>query len=79
MFGSTAKVYLFGSRVNDESRGGDIDLYVEGSPENRELQSQSKVRNLVQLKPKIGEQRIDVPIAPANASDRLPIHAIARQ
>ncbi len=79
VFGSTAQVYLFGSRIDDERRGGDIDLYVEGAPENLELQSQSKLHFLVQLKQKIGEQRIDVLLAPTHAADRLPIHTIARQ
>lgn len=28
-FGADAKVWLFGSRVDDARRGGDVDLYIE--------------------------------------------------
>ncbi|MGE4456765.1 MAG: nucleotidyltransferase domain-containing protein [Arcobacteraceae bacterium] len=57
-------VYLFGSRVDDNQKGGDIDLYVV--PENKLSSSQlleKKIDFLVQLKNRIGEQKIDVVIA----------------
>jgi len=34
IFGNETKVFLFGSRVDDSRRGGDIDLYTV--PKNRE-------------------------------------------
>ncbi len=33
-FGADAKVWLFGSRLDDARRGGDVDLYVETSQIN---------------------------------------------
>jgi len=33
-FGSDVHIWLFGSRVNDQAKGGDIDLYIEPSIQN---------------------------------------------
>ena len=63
-FFGTGEIYLFGSRVDDNQKGGDIDLYVV--PENKLSSSQlleKKIDFLVQLKNRIGEQKIDVVIA----------------
>lgn len=54
------KIYLFGSRVDDTKRGGDIDLYI--SPSSKTRLASKKIDFLVALKQKIGEQKIDVVI-----------------
>lgn len=57
-FGKDAKVFLFGSRVDDNMKGGDIDLYLETSHNKNLLDN--KIKMLVQLKKKLGEQKIDL-------------------
>ena len=61
VFGTKTKVYLFGSRVDDEKKGGDIDLLIKISDQKIiESVFNAKIKFLVQLKEKIGEQKIDV-------------------
>ncbi|MCC5866797.1 MAG: nucleotidyltransferase domain-containing protein [Wenzhouxiangella sp.] len=60
VFGAEAQVWLFGSRVDDSKRGGDIDLYVEvpsiDPDEIRRLESRFWIR----LQRRLGERRIDI-------------------
>jgi predicted nucleotidyltransferase len=60
-FGDGARVMLFGSRVDDLQRGGDIDLYV--LPENTSAQWQQTMKALSMLKVLLGDQKIDLVIA----------------
>ena len=55
------EIYLFGSRVDDTKRGGDIDLYIITSKENSTIDN--KIKFLISLQDKIGEQKIDVVIS----------------
>ncbi|MDM8567355.1 nucleotidyltransferase domain-containing protein [Candidatus Halobeggiatoa sp. HSG11] len=55
-----AKVYLFGSRTDDNKKGGDIDLYIETDIQDNLLEKEIKF--LVNLKKLIGEQKIDLVI-----------------
>lgn len=58
-FGAGSVVRLFGSRVHDDLRGGDIDLHVIAeTAERATLQSEGAF--LAALEERIGEQRIDV-------------------
>ncbi len=59
-----ATIYLFGSRVDDNKKGGDIDLLVLSAHLSFTEQRQIKIR-LYEL---IGEQKIDLIIA-TEASD----------
>lgn len=59
-FGPAANVWLFGSRVDDASRGGDIDLYVELPPMNAQERQRLETRFWVRLQRALGEQKIDI-------------------
>lgn len=56
-FGEDCEVRIFGSRVDDLRRGGDIDIYIETS---KDIDLETKAGFLKDLKLAIGEQRIDL-------------------
>ena len=54
-------IFLFGSRVNDSLKGGDIDLYIVPTLAlDRAEILDKKINFLVKLKSLIGDQKIDV-------------------
>ncbi len=63
VFGIQSKVMLFGSRVDDSQKGGDIDLYITPGNDTEEKVSIKKITFLVKLKSLIGDQEIDVVLA----------------
>ena len=77
VFGPEARVYLFGSRIDDNRRGGDIDLLVElDTPlENR---AAAAARFAARLQRRLGDQRIDVLIHDPQTHPQA-IHRIARE
>ena len=78
-FGNDAHVRLFGSRLDDESKGGNIDLYIESQLQNAGDLIMAKLQFLRELHKKIGEQKIDVVLYRANHSPDLPIYHISKQ
>jgi len=58
-FGSDTHVYLFGSRVSETQKGGDIDLFITNQDTSR-LTLMAKIEFLAELKSIIGDQKIDV-------------------
>jgi len=52
------ELYLFGSRVDDARKGGDIDLYVD--TDNREHMGEKRIAFLTRIKRQIGDQLIDL-------------------
>lgn len=60
-FGDDARVRLYGSRVDDSLRGGDIDIIIETDPVESDWQARG--RFLDRLFTMIDEQRVDVVLA----------------
>ncbi len=77
VFGEDAEILLFGSRTDDQRRGGDIDLYVEADLP-RELLYRKELEALRRLETVIGEQRIDLLIRPRCVPLRAH-HTLARR
>ena len=59
VFGSEADVKLFGSRINDDARGGDIDLLIELPTVTAGLERKT-LQLVAKLQLRIGDQPIDV-------------------
>ena len=78
-FASEDHLWLFGSRVDPTKRGGDIDLYIETKYSDTALVLQKKIRFLVDLQLKIGEQKIDVVINILSLGKALSIYEEARK
>ena len=55
-----AQIYLFGSRVDDTAKGGDIDLLVL----SKNIDLMAKLDILAQLHLKLGERKIDIAVYP---------------
>ena len=53
-------LWLFGSRVDDTKRGGDIDLYIETNLDTLEGARACKSRFWGKLQMRLGEQKIDI-------------------
>ena len=78
-FGAGARVWLFGSRVDDAKRGGDIDLLVETDQTDADTLARSEISFLSRVQTRLGEQKIDVLLDYPSRKTRPPILSIARQ
>lgn len=59
IYGQSSKVLLFGSRVHDSKKGGDIDLLIElESKQQDQYERQFKLNGRLQRK--LGQQKIDI-------------------
>lgn len=75
MFGPRTKIFLYGSRADDSSKGGDIDLYVEAE---RNVDLDDKINFVARLKWLLGDQKIDV-ILQGTGRIEKPIHRKAKE
>ena len=58
IYGEKVKVYLFGSRLDNTKRGGDIDLLIRTDEEKKGVLA--RIRMIAQLKYFLGDQKIDI-------------------
>lgn len=77
-FGPGSEVWLFGSRVDDARRGGDVDLYVRPSLHAPDLLAAARFAFLASLKRRLGDRRIDL-VLQRDGGEELPIHRQARE
>ncbi|MFM8454999.1 MAG: nucleotidyltransferase domain-containing protein [Gammaproteobacteria bacterium] len=71
-------LWLFGSRVDDTKKGGDIDLYIETYFNTAELAYKAQIKFLVAVKTAIGDQKIDVVLRLMNSDYFTNIYDLAR-
>ena len=74
-FGDDTAVWLFGSRVDDSKKGGDIDLLVRPAPTAADQPFARKIRMLTLLERLLGERKIDLVIEQPH--DPRPIVSVA--
>ena len=76
VIGAESRIWLFGSRVDDDKRGGDIDLFIE-----TDSVLPNRVASLCQLEGKLiirlGERKIDILLKDAQTPE-VPLHRIAK-
>lgn len=69
VFGPDAVVRLFGSRVDDAARGGDIDLHIQSAGTATELFDR-ELKLHARLMRRLGERRVDLVVQNPNGSPR---------
>ena len=67
-FRSVSRIILFGSRVDDAQRGGDIDILVE-SDEPLETGVKHKLEALSDMHRRLGDRKIDFVLAQSPGSE----------
>ncbi|MDD2741894.1 MAG: nucleotidyltransferase domain-containing protein [Rhodocyclaceae bacterium] len=75
-FGQEARVWLFGSRTDDNARGGDIDLLIQ-TPKRLENAFRESIGIETDLQIALGDQKIDILLLQPG-SQPTPIHQIAK-
>jgi len=78
-FGDTTSVWLFGSRVDDYKRGGDIDLLIETEETDVMKIVKTELTFMVKLQMQLGEQKIDVLVDYPTRKVTPPIFEVAKQ
>jgi len=68
VFGADAVLRLFGSRVDDDARGGDIDLHIEARSDRADPDHEIRLRSMIWKA--LDEPQIDVVVAARGSAER---------
>ena len=75
-FGADAKLYLFGSRVYDDKKGGDIDLFVESI---NDIDMQAQIEFLKDIYMHVTLRKIDLVIKTPSKKDQSIYHTAKKE
>ncbi len=80
-FGKNAGIWVFGSRIDDQRRGGDYDFYIETSKADPDEIVTDKLNILADLhaSPEFEGEKIDLVIRSAVPGPELPIYKVAKE
>lgn len=78
-FGTNDHLWLFGSRADNNARGGDIDLYIETELATLKEAFDKKFEFILNLNLQLGEQKIDVVLNILALKHDQPIYNIAKE
>ncbi len=79
--GEDARLWLYGSRVDDEKKGGDYDFLIETSLTNPDEIISRKIDMITQLlsSEPFEDEKIDIIVKRQQSSFDMPIYHIAKQ
>ena len=75
-FGNNIKLYLFGSRVDDSKRGGDIDLLIETT---QKIELETEISFLRTIYKNITSRKIDLLIKTPYRQDKPIYHTAIKE
>jgi len=80
-FGKSACIWVFGSRVDDQRRGGDYDFYMETPKSDADEIVADKLKVLADLhaSPEFEGEKIDLVIRSAVPGPELTIYKVAKE
>jgi predicted nucleotidyltransferase len=58
VFGQSARVWVFGSRVRDDLKGGDLDLFVEVDATQASIANEQRLRDAIAVA--VDDLRVDI-------------------
>jgi len=75
-FGDDIRIYLFGSRVDDDKKGGDIDILIEN---NKDMDMQIQIAFLKDIYKHVTQRKVDLLVKSPSTTDKPVFHTARRE